>query len=497
MTTDTVHGSTRMVIGSVAMLLLLAALDQTVVATALPTIVADLGGLEHLSWVVTAYIMASTVVAPLYGKLGDLYGRRRMVFVSVGFFLAGSLLCGLADSMFFLIAARAVQGLGGGGLFVLALSVIADVLSASERGKVQGMFAAVFSVSSMIGPLIGGWFVEIVSWHWIFLINLPLGLIAVLLFAKSFPGHTATHSHSIDWMGAILLSVSLAALTLLTSLGGHSFAWTSVQAIGLAGLTLAAAIGFVLVEARAAEPLLPLSLFRMNVMRNTTAMSFMIGAVMLGAVTFLPIYLQLAKGVTPMVSGLMLAPMTLGIISATTVAGRYMRSTGRYRLLTQWGLAIAMMAALSLTQLDVATSGWLFAAQLIVLGFGMGLVFPVLTTAVQNAVERHNIGTATAASVMFRQIGGSLAVALFGAMMTAGLSDRLGGSMSLGSEMAPQALAALPAEVRGMIATAVVGAITPIYFVVAGACLIGLFFAFTLREIPLSTRQPPQAAPQE
>jgi EmrB/QacA subfamily drug resistance transporter len=485
------RGSTRLVIGSVAMLLLMAALDQTVVSTALPTIVSDLGGLEHLSWVVTAYILASTVAAPLYGKLGDIYGRRRMVFFSVALFLIGSLLCGIADSMGFLIAARAVQGLGGGGLFVLALSVVGDVLSAAERGKVQGMFAAVFSISSMIGPLIGGWFVEVVSWHWIFLINLPVGAVAVVGFALSFPAQTSIRKHKIDWAGAVALSLTLASLTLLTSLGGHSFGWTSLSALGLGALTLAALTAFIAIESRAEEPILPLGLFRGNVFRNTAILSFLTGCAMLSAVTFLPLYLQIARGVTPMISGLMLAPMTLGILTATTVCGRYMRRTGRYRLPALAGMAILVVAALLLTRIASDTAIWSFSAMLILFGFGMGLLFPILTTAVQNAVPRALLGTATASGVMFRQIGGSLAVAVFGAMMTARLASGMGGSISMASEMAPQALARLDAATRAMIADSVVAAIAPIYWAVSGLALLGLLFAWRLAEIPLAHRTPP------
>lgn len=479
----------RLVIGSVATLLLLAALDQTIVSTALPTIVADLGGLDHLSWVVTAYILASTVAAPLYGKLGDLYGRRSMVFVSVGLFLLGSLLCGISTSMTFLIIARAVQGLGGGGLFVLALSVVGDVLSAKDRGKVQGMFAAVFSVSSMIGPLIGGWFVENTSWHWIFLINVPLGILAVVGFAVSFPAHVATHKHKIDWAGAGALSVTLASLTLVTALGGTTIEWVSLESLGLGALVLIAGSAFLMIEKRAAEPILPLELFKGNVFRNTSVLSFLTGAMMFGAVTFLPIYLQVSRGVTPMISGLLMAPMTLGIIAATTVAGRYMRITGRYRLLTLVGMALLILAGLAMTQIAVNTPIWLFSAMLLLFGFSLGLSFPVLTTAVQNAVPRAVLGTATASGVMFRQIGASIAVALFGALMASRLAANFNG-LSINPEVGPQQLARMPAEMREMIAVHVVDAITPIYWIVAGLAVVGVLAALTLREIPLSGREP-------
>jgi len=484
----------KLVIGSVATLLLLAALDQTIVSTALPTIVADLGGLEHLSWVVTAYILASTVAAPLYGKLGDLYGRKMMVYVSVGLFLAGSLLCGIADSMTFLVAARAVQGLGGGGLFVLALSVVGDVIPPSERGKIQGMFAAVFSISSMIGPLIGGWFVEVFSWHWIFLINVPLGILAVIGFAASFPAHTVTHKHRIDWAGAAALSISLAALTLLTALGGRSFDWMSLQSAGLAALTLVAILAFVWIERRASEPILPLSLFSLNVFRGTSLLSVLTGAAMLGAVTFLPIYLQIARGVTPMISGLLLAPMTLGIIAATTIAGRYMRRTGRYRALTLWGMALVVIGALFLTRIAADTSILLFSAMILFYGFAMGLIFPVLTTAVQNAVPRQVLGTATASGVMFRQIGGSLAVAVFGAIMTARLAAGFGEGMEFSAEMGPQAIAGMDPALRSVIATHVVDAIAPIYWIVSALAALGVLTALRLQEIPLVSRITPRAS---
>ncbi|GAB4258720.1 MAG: hypothetical protein Kow0013_00780 [Pararhodobacter sp.] len=482
--------SVRLVIGSVAFLLLLAALDQTIVSTALPTIVADLGGLEHLSWVVTAYILASTVSAPLYGKLGDLYGRKRMVFVSVGLFLAGSLLCGIADTMTFLIGARAVQGLGGGGLFVLALSVVGDVLAAQERGKVQGMFAAVFSISSMIGPLIGGWFVEVFTWHWIFLINVPLGIAAVTLFALSFPGSMPKIRHRIDWAGAALLSVALAALTLLTALGGRSFDWLSVTALALAAGTVLATLAFVAVERRAAEPILPLHLFKSPAFGRLSLLSFITGAILLGASTFLPIYLQVARGVSPMVSGLLLAPLTLGVIAATTVCGRYMGRTGRYRLPVLAGMGIVTVAGSALAFLSVATPIGVFSANIVIYGFGMGLIFPVLTTAIQNAVPRPLLGTATASNVMFRQIGGSISVALFGAIIAARLT--LGdGSEALASEMAPHRIAALPPAIREAIAEQVVNAISPIYWIVGALALAGVLSALRLREIPLSNRVPP------
>jgi EmrB/QacA subfamily drug resistance transporter len=485
--------SIRLVIASVAVLLLLGALDQTIVSTALPTIVADLGGLEHLSWVVTAYILASTIAAPLYGKLGDLYGRRNMVFVSVGLFLIGSTLCGLAQSMEFLIAARALQGLGGGGLFVLALSVIGDVIPPRDRGKIQGVFAAVFSLSSVMGPLLGGWFVDALSWHWIFYINLPLGALAVAGFAMGFSPLGKRAKHKIDWAGAAALTLALASLTLMTSLGGRSFAWNSVPALGLMALCVVATLSFIAIERRTPEPILPLSLFTLNVFVMTSIIGFVVGAILFGAVTFLPLYLQIAKGISPTASGLMLVPMTAGIVVASTAAGQFMGRTGRYRILPMIGTVLALVGSLLLTRIERETGTVAFGLSIAVLGLGLGCIFPVVMTAVQNAVPRAQLGTATAASVMFRQIGGSLAVAVFGAVFTARMADVLGDqAAALGGEIGPQIMATLPPALQETVAHAIVTAIHPIFWVTAAMALMAFCFSLLLAEVPLTNRMVPK-----
>ncbi len=498
-TPPTADGKTGIIIGSIAVLLLLASLDQTIVSTALPTIVSDLGGLDHLSWVVTAYILSSTIAAPLYGKMGDLYGRRNMVFISVGLFLAGSVMCGAAGSMTWLIVSRAIQGLGGGGLFVLALSVIADVIAPQDRGKVQGVFAAVFSTSSIIGPLIGGWFVENLSWHWIFFINLPIGAFAVLGFAVSFKPTGNRKQHKIDYAGALLLSLTLGSLVLITSLGGRTFAWDSVETMALAAVFVLSAIGFVQIELRASEPVLPLSLFRQNVFLITSLVGFVAGAAMFGAITFMPMYLQIAKGSSPTLSGLQLIPMTAGILVSSTVAGRAMSRGGRYRWMPLAGMSALFVGMMLLSTLSTDTPYVLVGLYLAMVGFGMGFIFPVVTTAVQNAVDRELVGTATAAGLMFRQIGGSLGVALFGAIFAARLADRmgaLGGDVSMGGEfnIGPQMLAALPENVRATVTQAVVDGLHPIYWIAAGLAVLGFLFSLKLQEIPLKNRQ---VTPQE
>ena len=488
-------GSLRLVILSVGLLLLLASLDQSIVSTALPTIVADLGGLDHLSWVVTAYILTSTIVAPLYGKLGDLYGRRNTIFVSVALFLIGSVLCGLATSMTFLIIARALQGMGGGGLFVLALSVVGDAVPARDRGKIQGVFAAVFSISSVLGPLAGGWLSENANWHWIFFINIPLGLMALVGFAASFKPRGIRTSHRIDWWGAVTLTLSLGALTLLTSLGGRSFAWESATALALAALTIISTLAFVLIESRAAEPILPLWLFKMNVFWVTSVIGFIAGAAMFGAITFVPLYLQIAKGASPTTSGLLLIPMTLGILIASTLAGRYMGRTGKYWYIPLAGMALLTLGMVLLALLQVDTNMVVFGMSLTCVGLGMGCIFPVVTTAVQNAVPPKAMGTATAAGIMVRQTGGALGVAAFGALFSSRLMAGLGDAAAAlggGAQLGPQSLAKLPPEMKVKVAQAVVDAIHPIFWIASGLAFLGLLFCLMLEEVPLTNRMVPK-----
>jgi EmrB/QacA subfamily drug resistance transporter len=478
------------IILSIGMLLLLAALDQTVISTALPTIVADLGGLDHLSWVFTAYILTSTVVAPLYGKLGDLYGRRLMVFVAVALFLAGSLACALSSSMTELIAARALQGLGGGGLFVLALSVVGDVIAPKDRGKVQAVFAAVFSLSSVIGPLMGGWFVDVVSWHWIFLINIPLGALAAVMFAATFPAVPGIKGQKIDWLGAALLSAGLSGVVLICSLGGRELPWGGGLTWAVTAATGLAILGFVWAETRASEPILPLGLFKLNVFSATSGISFLQGAIMLGTLSFLPLYLQISLGYSPTVSGFLLIPMTLGIVSTSTVSGIFMGRTGRYRILPIMGMGILVIAAALMTQFGVATSAGYFSAALLVFGAGLGLIFPVTTTVVQNAVPRALMGTATASGVMFRQIGGTMAVAVFGAIFASNMAATAG--LPDAANLSPEILPALPEAMRLAAAAGVADALNPIYWGVVALAVLGLIIALILREVPLQNRMIPK-----
>lgn len=478
--------SLKLVIGAVATLLFLASLDQSVVSTALPTIVADLGGIERLSWVVTGYILASTIVAPLYGKLGDLFGRRNTVFGAVTLFLIGSLMCGLAPSMEFLVFARVIKGLGGGGLFVLALSVMGDVVSPRDRPRYQGYFAAIFSISAVAGPLVGGWIVEVANWHWIFLINLPLGALAIIAFIIGFKPRGIRHRRKIDWAGAVALSVGLGAMILVASLGGHSIAWISWESAGLAALCIVAIASFIAIEKRAAEPLLPLSLFKINNIRNATVLTMASGVTMLGAMTYVPLYLQIAKGLSPTASGLMVVPLTIGIMTASNIAGRYMSRTGHYRMLPALGLTVHSFAAICLSFLSPDTPLWLFGVMMGITGLGTGCIGPVLTTVVQNAAPSQHLGAATASNVMFRQIGGTLAVAIFGAIFGTRLAAALGDTaMASGAEISPAAIAAMDGAQRLFVAEAVSSAMHPIYWLTAVVAVVAMTFSFRLKEIPL------------
>ncbi|WP_449396306.1 MDR family MFS transporter [Devosia riboflavina] len=408
--------STKLVIGAVAVTLLLASLGQTIVSTALPTIVGQLGGLDHLTWVVIAYLLSSTVVAPIYGKLGDLYGRKIVLQAAIVIFLIGAVLSAMASSMTFLIFARAIQGLGGGGLMVVAMTVVADIIPPRQRGKVQGLFGAVFGVATVVGPLLGGVIVEHISWQWIFLINLPLGLLALAVIAVALKPRADRVSHSIDYAGFVLLTSGLTAFVLATSLGGNTFAWASVEIIGLIVFAIGALAAFLWVESRAAEPVLPLSLFRNNTFAVTNAIGFLVGMAMFGSITFLPMYLQLAKGISPTESALQLVPMMVGLIGASTLSGFFMTRTGRYRILPRLSTFVLIIGLMLLGNMQLDTPAWLVAIYMFLVGAGIGPVNSVSVTATQNAVPREVVGAATAGTTLFRQIGGSIGVSVFGAI---------------------------------------------------------------------------------
>jgi len=479
----------RTIFGALMLVMLLASLDQTIVSTALPTIVGEFGELAHLSWIVTAYLLATTIVTPLYGKLGDLFGRKIVLQSAILLFLIGSALCGISRSMVQLIVCRAVQGLGGGGLMVTTMAVVGDLFSPRERGRYQGIFGSVFGLSTVLGPLIGGFFVEHLSWRWIFYVNLPLGLVALAIIGWAFTAPSSRRRPSIDVAGAGLLAVTLTALILLTSLGGHTIPWRSPAAIGLAAVTLAALAGFIAVEQRVADPMLPLRLFGNRVFAISCAVGFIVGLALFGSVTFMPLYLQVVKGVSPYGAGMTLTPMMAGVLVTSIGGGRLISRIGRYRPFPIAGTAIMTLGLGLLSTLGVATSIWATCLYMIVLGLGLGLVMQVLVLAAQNAVDYRDLGVATSGTTLFRSIGGSVGVSLFGAVFTGTLTASLAAKLPVGTASpaasAPAAIQALPSATRSLYLEAFTGALHPVFL--HAAALAALAFALTwfLQELPL------------
>ena len=482
------------VLGSLMLVLLLAALDQTIVATALPTIVGDLGGLEHLSWVVTAYLLAQTVVTPLYGKLGDLYGRKRILQGAIIVFLIGSVLCGLARNMPELIAFRAVQGLGGGGLLVCAQAALGDVVPPRQRGRYTGLFIAIFGAASVAGPLLGGFITTHLSWQWIFYINLPLGVVAFAVLAAAFPTVASTARPAIDYLGTALLAAGLTAIVLVTTLGGTTLAWDSPTIVGLAIAGVAALVAFFQVERRAAEPVLPPRLWRNSTFRVTSAVGLIIGFSLFGAVTFLPLFMQVVRGQSPTASGLQLLPLMGGLIISSVISGRLIARTGRYRLYPIAGTGLTVLGLLLLSRMGPGTAIPVAAAFMAVLGLGLGMVMQVLILAVQNDAPYEDLGVATAGATLFRSIGGSLGTATLGGVfanrLVTQLSDRLppgAGEVAHSGSVDPVAVGALPGPVHDAYLAGFCGALTTVFLGAAAVSVFAFALTWFIREVPLRT----------
>jgi EmrB/QacA subfamily drug resistance transporter len=405
-----------LILGALLLGMLLAALDQTIVSTALPTIVGDLHGGSHLAWVVTAYLLSSTVSTPLWGKLGDQFGRKLFFQAAIVIFVIGSALCGLSQTMTELIAFRALQGLGGGGLMVGAQTIIGDVVSPRDRGRYMGLFGAMFAMATVIGPLIGGLCVDYLSWRWVFYINLPLGILALFVTGAVLPGHLRRVHHKIDYLGTALLAGSATSLIIFASLGGISWPWQSAPSYLTAAVGVLLAVAFVVVERVAAEPVIPLKLFRVRVFTAASAIGFVMGFAMFGALTFLPLFMQNVKGVSPTVSGLRILPLMVGMLGASVVSGRLVTRWGRYKIFPILGTALMTLGAFLLSLISASLNSWVLAFYMFIFGVGMGLTMQVLVVAVQNAVKYEDLGVATSSATFFRMIGGSFGTAVFGAI---------------------------------------------------------------------------------
>ncbi|MFD7968922.1 MDR family MFS transporter [Streptomyces clavifer] len=482
-------------IGALLLGMLLAALDQTIVSTALPTIVSELGGLDHLSWVVTAYMLAATAATPLWGKLGDQYGRKKLFQTAIVIFLIGSALCGVAQNMPQLIGFRALQGLGGGGLMVLSMAIVGDIVTPRERGKYQGLFGAVFGVTSVLGPLLGGFFTEHLSWRWVFYINLPIGVVALLVIAAVLHIPVRRTKHTIDYLGTFLIAAVATCLVLVASLGGTTWAWDSVQIIGLAVLAVVLLVAFVHTERRAAEPVLPLKLFHIRTFSLVAVISFIIGFAMFGAMTYLPTFLQVVHGITPTLSGVHMLPMVFGMLLTSTGSGQIVSRTGRWKVFPVVGTALTAIGLLLLHRLTENSSTLQMSLCFFVFGAGLGLVMQVLVLVAQNSVSYEDLGVATSGATFFRSIGASFGVAVFGTVFTNRLTGKLGEALA-GRSLPPgvdaEALAAdpraigrLPADLRPSVLSAYSTSITDVFLYAAPVVVIAFVFAWFLREDPL------------
>ncbi|MBK5222091.1 MAG: MFS transporter [Acidimicrobiia bacterium] len=474
--------------------MLLAALDQTIVATALPTIVGELGGLDHLAWVVTAYMLATTVSTPLYGKLGDLLGRKRIFQVAIVIFLFGSVLCGLATSMNQLIAFRAVQGIGGGGLMVLAQAIIADIVSPRERGRYQGYFGAVFGASSVAGPLIGGFFTDHLSWRWVFYVNIPLGVLALVVTALVLPEGVRRAKVKIDYLGSMLVMAGITCLVLLTTWAGTEYAWGSPTVIGLGIGAVVLLSAFIAVERRVEEPILPLRLFRDKIFSVSSSVSFIVGLAMFGCISFLPLFLQIVRGASATDSGLLLTPMMGGMLVTSIIAGRTVSRTGRYKIFPVTGTAVAALGLFLFSTMDVDTSYVQSSIYMVVLGIGLGLTMQILVLSVQNSVPVRDLGVATSAANFFRSVGGSIGVAVFGAVLSSRLAVELTSRMPadtpadlMGSSVTPEAVRALDPALRSNYLEGFSAALTDVFLVAVPVMLVGFALTWLLKEIPLRT----------
>ncbi|WP_423917562.1 MDR family MFS transporter [Frigoribacterium sp. 2-23] len=475
--------------------MLLSSLDQTVFSTALPTIVGELNGVDHMLWVTTGYILASTIVMPIYGKLGDTIGRKGLFLAAVGIFIAGSIVGGMADSMAWLIAGRAIQGLGGGGLIILSQAIIADVVPARERGKYMGVMGGVFALSAVLGPILGGWFTEGIGWRWAFWINVPLGLLAMAMAAVfiRLPKRD-THRPTLDVLGIVFMAIAAASIVLVTSWGGTEYDWNSPLIIGLIVSAVVGSVLFVLAERRAAEPIIPLHLFRDRNFNLATIGGLALAVAMFGSIAYLPTYLQMVHSVNATEAGLMLLPLMAGLMISAIGSGQLASRSGRYKWMPITGAVIMAIALTLLSTLQTTTSIVVLGVFIFVLGFGIGLGMQILVLIVQNAFPRE-VGTATAANNFFREIGASIGTAIVGALFTNRLTELLSERLPAGAadagvsenSLTPSVVAKLPDAISGPIIASYNDSLTPVFLYLAPVLLAAAIVLAFVKERPLDT----------
>ena len=479
--------------------MLMAALDQTIVSTAMPTIVGDLGGVSHMAWMTTAYLLATTLVMPIYGKFGDLWGRRTLFLLAIGLFTVASIGAALAPDFGWLVVWRGVQGLGGGGLMILSQAIIADIVPARERARYMGPIGALFGLSAVAGPLVGGFFTDHPSlgWEWAFWINVPVGLatFAIGWFALSLPRKRSTTA--VDYAGILALSATTTSLILFTDFGGRD-GWGSWQALALLAAFVVSAAVFVAVELRAAEPIIPMSLFRNRTFVVATALGLAVGLGMFSAIAFMPTFLQMSSGLSAANSGLLMLPMTAGIIITIQGSASFIAKTGRYKIFTVAGVLVIIAAMIWMTTLSGDTSLWTIGTMFFLLGAGLGLIMQNVVLAAQNAVPADQIGTATSTNNYFREVGATLGVAVFGTLFTSRLSDNLGSALAANAEQAvqagitspdtlvPAAVQAAGADLKAAIVDAYADSLAPVFWYLVPILGVAFLLSLVLKEIPLS-----------